>query len=272
MTVGENVAAGGMAMLLQLVALYGAKQLRGTTLMVPCLWVATAASCLLLLAVAQVQFANGLAISVLRFAVAAMTLCPTVAVLGAKRPQDRGWQWVVAALWLVVVWPAAQTLANPAGPDFEIFVAWKIFIVALIAISPLNYLPTRHWLASMLVAGGQVVLFSRFLGINEPDYWFPAAVTCLWLAAMLVMMRRQARVPGDAALPDQTASWLWFRDAYGAFWGLRIMQRVNETAALRDWPVQLAWSGIEKVKVEAITEAHAAEIDQALGTLLRRFL
>lgn len=125
-----NLFAGGLAVLLQLIALYGAKKVLGTTLMVPCLWVATAASCLLLLAFAEIQFADGIALSAMHFAVAASTLCPTIAVLGAKRPQDRGWQWVVASLWLVVVWPAAQALANPAGPNFEIFAPWKIFIVA----------------------------------------------------------------------------------------------------------------------------------------------
>jgi hypothetical protein len=272
MTVEANIVAGGLAVLLQVIALYGAKKLCGTTLMMPCLWVATAASCLLLLVVAQIQFPKGLGLSVLRFAVAAMTLCPTVAVLGAKRPQDRGWQWVVAALWLVLVWPAAQALANRAGPDFEIFAAWKIFIVALIATGPLNYLPTRHWLAAMFVAGGQSALFSRFLGIDEPHFWFPAALTCFGLAALLVLARHRTQVSIDLALPEHTRQWLQFRDAFGTFWALRIMQRVNETAALRGWPVELAWSGFEKIKEDAVTEPQIAEIDQSLDTLLRRFL
>ena len=272
MTFEANIVAGVLAVGLQLVALYGAKNLRGTTLMVPALWVATAASCLLLLAVTNVQPVDELTRSVVRFTMAAVTLCPLMAVLGAKRPQDRGWQWVVAALWLIVVWPALQALAHPAGPALEISAPWKLFVASLIAMGPLNYLLTNYWLASMFVAGGQLVLFSRFLGIHEPDTWFPAAAVCLIVAAALVWRtHRIAPATGDL-LREQTARWLWFRDAFGAFWALRIMQRVNETAALRNWPVRLAWSGFERVSDQPLIEEHATEARQSLDTLLRRFL
>jgi hypothetical protein len=252
--------------------LYGVKKLRGTTLVAPCLWVAIAASCLLFLSIVQIQATAGLAISVLRFVVASITLCPLIAVLGAKRPQDRGWQWVVAALWLILVWPAAQTLVNPAGPEFEIFLPWKFFIGALIAMGPLNYLPTRHWLASILVAGGQLLLFGKFLGIEQPKAWLAAAMFCFCVASLLVLIRHKSHTPANAALPVQTGRWLGFRDAYGAFWGLRIMQRINETAALRNWPVELTWSSFENVNDEPIADVHHTEADQALDTLLRRFL
>lgn len=277
-----NGFAAGLAVLLQIVALYGVKKLRDTTLVAPCLWVAIAASCLFFFAIVQTQTAAGLAHSVLRFAVAAMTLCPLIAVLGAKRPQDRGWLWVVAALWFILVWPAGQTLAKPVGPEFEIFLPWKLFIIALIAMGPLNYLPTRHWLASMFVAGGQLLLFSKFLGIPQPDWWLSIAALSFVIAAILVVIWHNSFTT-STTLSEQTARWLWFRNAYGAFWGLRIMQRVNETAALRNWPVELTWSGFEKVNSVAgrpeagdpRPEASAtvvAEIDQSLDTLLRRFL
>lgn len=282
MGVDAIFAAGVLAVLLQVVGLYGVKKLQGTTLVAPCLWMAIAASALFLLAIVEMQGREGLGLSVTRFAVAALTLCPVIAVLGAKRPQDRGWQWVVATLWLVLIWPALQTLAKPAGPTFEIFLPWKLFIVALIAMGPLNYLPTRHWLAAILVAGGQVLLFSKFLGIVQPHAWLVAAASCFVFAAGLVTIWHRAQNNSEV-LPEQTKRWLWFRDAYGAFWGLRIMQRVNETAALRNWPVQLTWTGFERVNaVAGLSEAGeprsetaatvVAEIDQALDTLLRRFL
>ncbi len=44
----------------------------------------------------------------LRFIAAASTFCPLVALLGAKRPQDRAWQWIVLSFWVILALPAAQ--------------------------------------------------------------------------------------------------------------------------------------------------------------------
>lgn len=264
-----------MALLLLGLALYGRKKWHGTTLAAPCVWVAISAVCLAILAFVPITAADTLGISVLRFAVAASTLTPVVAVLGAKRPQDRGWQWVVLTLWLIVSWPALQALANPAGPRFELFAAWKLFLVGLVAMGPLNYLATRHWFASLLVATGQLILLGEFLGFGTDAEWrLPTAVGCFVVAALFVALRKSASTSINAPLAEQTARWLRFRDLFGAFWGLRIMQRVNETAALRDWPVRLAWPGFESIADEQPSEISAAqivEIEQSLDTLLRRF-
>ena len=37
------------------------------------------------------------------------------------------------------------------------------FLLVLIALGALNYLPTRFWPASLLFAAGQVLLLARFL-------------------------------------------------------------------------------------------------------------
>jgi hypothetical protein len=270
MTVELNIAAGIMAVLLLGCALYGRHKWRGTMLSAPLVWVALSAACLALSAFMQLRGTESLSRSVLRFVVAVSTLTPLVAVLGAKRPQDKGWQWIVLSLWVIVVWPVLQTLANPAGPRVEIFAAWKLFLVGLIAMGPLNYLATRHGFASLLVAVGQLMLFAEFLEIGELTKWqLPVAVGCFLVAAVLVALRKPSAA--QALLPAHALRWLVLRDAFGAFWGLRIMQRVNETAALRNWPMQLTWTGFEKVKDEEATAAHEAEIDQALDTLLRRF-
>jgi hypothetical protein len=268
-------AACGLAVFLLGVAFYGKKRLSGTTLTAPCLWVAISALCLAVLAIAEVLHTSDqstIGMSAMRFAVAASALCPLIAVLGAKRPQDKGWQWVVFTLWLVLIWPAGQAVVNPAGPRLEIFAAWRLFLWGLIMMGPLNYLPTRHWIAALLVAAGQLILFGEFLRILEHSVWqLPAAVGCFLLAAMTVALQSPTRANGERPFPEQSQRWLSFRDSFGAFWGLRIMQRVNETAAVRAWPVELTWSGFEKVKEETDMETVAAEIDHALDTLLRRF-
>lgn len=267
-----NVVAGGLGVILLGMALWGARRLRGTTLVAPCLWGAASASAHILLAVAELRMADGLALSTARFAVAASTLCPLVAVLGAKRPQDRGWQWVVFTLWLIVVWIAVQTAVTASGSRLELFAAWKLFLWTLILMGPLNYLATRHWLSSVVVVIGQTIGFGQFLIWLEPRHWqFAASMGCFLLAAILAAKRGLARMGYDDLLPEQSRRWLSFRDAFGAFWGLRILQRVNESAALRQWPVRLTWVGFEKIEDDAVAETEKAEIDQTLDTLLRRF-
>lgn len=272
LTVESNVVAGVLALVVCGIAGYGWRKWRGTTLAAPCIWVAISAASLALLACAEMRGEESLRMSVAWFVAAASTLTPVIAVLGAKRPQDRGWQWIVLSLWVIVSWPALQALANPAGPRVEFFTPWKLFLLGLVAMGPLNYLATRHWFASLLVAGGQLVLLGEYLGFSQHANWqLPVAVGCFLLAVILVVMRKPANAEATE-LPEQSARWLKFRDAFGAFWGLRILQRVNETAGLRNWPMRLAWSGFEKINEEEVTEGQKAEIEQALDTLLRRFL
>jgi hypothetical protein len=264
--------ACGLAVVLQVVALYGARKWRGTTLMMPCLWVAISAAALAVTAVIEIVWPNaeGIGMSAIRFAAYASTLCPIVAVLGAKRPQDRGWQWVVLTLWLVMVWPAAQALANPAGPRVELAPLWKMFVVGVIALGPLNYLATRNASASLLTAVGQVLLFGEFLGIPVGDD-LAAALFCFLLAAVVVILPDVTEIIVPEVCRIQSARWLKFRNCYGAFWGIRILQRVNETAGLRGWPVQLTWHGFERNGDQSPDAVQEAEIEQTLDTLLRRF-
>ncbi len=47
-----------------------------------------------------------------RYLVAITTFLPGMAVLGAKRPQHWGWQFIVATLWVTLAWPALESLAT----------------------------------------------------------------------------------------------------------------------------------------------------------------
>ncbi|TWU23591.1 hypothetical protein [Bythopirellula polymerisocia] len=250
---------------------------KGTTLTAPLNWATLSAALLLL--VTFLVGDNSLVESNLHraaiwYAVSCSTLCPLIGVLGAKRPQNLGWQWVVFTLWLILIWPAFQALALPAGPRLELFAAWKIFLVVLIGLGLLNYLPTRHWLAAILVATGQGFLLSENLGFESSSPWrLSIAMGCFLLAALVVLFR-QIAVPEEKSLDQFSQRWLRFRNAFGAFWGIRILQRVNETAKLRHWPVELTWPGFEP-KAEhdprQPTKGELDEIEQTLDTLLRRF-
>ncbi|MGI9427059.1 MAG: hypothetical protein ACR2NM_00260 [Bythopirellula sp.] len=272
-----NLIASVLAALLAALALHGYLRLRGTTLGAACLWTAFSASCLVLAAVAAPQL-EGIGQSALRFALACTTFCPMMAVLGAKRPQSRGWQWIVASLWLVLVWPAAQAALLPAGVTLELFVAWKMFLWGLIAIGLVNYLPTSNWRAAILLALGQILLLRDFLGLPATDS--PAvsdlvAILSLLSAAGIVLQRSAANTTRDASLStlaSPTSRWLRIRDLFGAFWALRILGRVNQAAELRDWPMRLSWHGFVPSDNAGPSDDQLAELEQTMDSMLRRFL
>ena len=162
---GPRESALVLGALLGVILVQAARRTWQTTLAGPCLWAISVTVFLTVLVDHQFD-ADSHGSALVRFALAAATFCPLMAVLGAKRPQHRGWQWVVASLWLVLVWPAGQ--AALAGVGLELFIAWKLFLLGLIALGVVNYLPTRHWLAALLVAAGQLALLWEFLGSANP--------------------------------------------------------------------------------------------------------
>src|SRR6185295_15343995 len=112
-------AAAVLGLLVLAILLKGSGGLRGTTLVAPWAW-----SALATLTVAGSEVAAGLAgdlaswIVPLRFMAAMSAFCPIMAVLGAKRPQDRAWQFIVLSLWAVLCLPAAGWwLFGAAGPQ-----------------------------------------------------------------------------------------------------------------------------------------------------------
>ncbi len=267
--------AFAFALLLATFAQQGFKHLRHTTLGAPCLWVA-ASACSLAIGTFLETRLEGITLSATGFAIATTTLCPLMAVLGARRPQDRGWQWVVFTLWIVLVWPAAQAVALPAGVKVELFVAWKIFLWILIALGVLNYLPTRHWRATILVALGQVLLLREHLGLS-PDSSPPiselvAYLSLLSAAGMVANARNTVGGSLDASLASLDSHWLSFRNSYGSFWALRLLGRVNQSAEQRNWPLRLEWSGLVKIGEQEPSPEQLEELRQTMDSVLRRFV
>lgn len=259
------------------------RRVRGTTLAEPALWAIAAA---LSLAVADAWGAfitdasTEIWASFRDYATAVSVFCPIMAVLGAKRPQHRGWQWVVASLWLVLLVPGGQALVASAGSRLELASAWRLLLWALIAIGLLNYLPTRHSVAAALFAVAQALLLSPYLLTIEMTAQFRSVgvwVVASSILAVVISARRRVR-GGPSQSPVTTSSlqglserWEALRDGWGAFWALRILQRINQTADLSDWPVRLHWwTGLELAESpwEPEVDAH---IEQTFDSLLRRF-
>ncbi|RIK73297.1 MAG: hypothetical protein DCC67_18050 [Planctomycetota bacterium] len=258
------------------------RRVRGTTLAAPALWALAAALALLAtdLYLATRPATPALWASLLRYLAAVGTFSPLMAVLGAKRPQDRGWQWIVASLWLVLLVPAGQALVAPSGERLELFAAWKLLLWALVALGLLNYLPTRLAPAAVLFAAGQVLILSpQLFDVASAGHRHLAGMAlialCVVAATLIARATRRGsteRRGADAPpLPRLSERWCALRDGWGAFWALRIQQRIAQAAELGAWPVRLQWwSGFEPA--DARLEPHViAQIEQSLDALLRRF-
>ena len=247
------------------------RQLVGTTLIGPRNWLVLA----LVLNLLTEKWLQGNAavepgmITALRFVAATALFCPTVSVLGAKRPQHQAWHAIVFSLWVVLALPAAEGYFVRHSAALEVHDARGWFLWILIAVGLFNYLPTRHGLAASCGAAAQALLLSAHLPL-----WRAAvgpigrnvAFALIAAALALVVWRSCRRDPVGL-----NRVWTDFRDAYGTVWSLRVMDRLNQTSRLAKWPISFGWQGI--VSAPAAQQAeYQAGVLRAMRTVLRRFV
>ena len=186
-------------------------------------------------------------------------------MLGAKRPQHAAWSFVVAACWGIVVLPAAETFFLQRGQRLEMGDARSWFLWILIVVGPINYLPTRQWLAATLLAAGQVLALSEYLPLVHRNLFAHQQLAGLWLGCLSLVLARSPH-SRDAGKYDRL--WLDFRDTFGLFWALRLQERVNAVAQTNGLPVWLSWSGLR----DATTSRKINELDPAIEPTLRTTL
>lgn len=212
--------------------------------------------------------------SALRYAARVLLLCPTISLIGAKRPQDGPWNFIVASLWGVLALPAAEALLLNTGQPLEVqgFRSW--FVLLLVSISLINSLPTRHAFPTLLATSGQLLLLGEYLPWPLPQSaaTTPFGFVLLALAAAILALQP----PQSSAVTSLDRLWLDFRDYFGLFWGLRVQERLLSAAKMYDWPVTLHWTGWMKVDGQPLREELPPETQRAIMTtwrgLLRRFV
>ena len=209
----------------------------------------------------------------LRLAVVAISCCPIVALLGAKRPQQLAWNFVVLGFWIMMSLPAVENYLLHRGQPLVLGDARGWFLWIAILLGPINFLPTRYWLATLLIATGQTLALADILpvlrrtDVSQHELIGLGLATLGLIAARLVPRRKER---------GYDRLWLDFRDSFGLLWSLRVQERINELARANGWPLTLGWRGFQSSG--AATNVHSLDphIEPILRTslrgLLRRFV
>ncbi|HVJ68940.1 MAG TPA: hypothetical protein VM510_13205 [Caulifigura sp.] len=208
------------------------------------------------------------------YVAAVLTLCPWIAVLGARRPTVRVWNWfVVVPLVAVLLWPVALCWM-PRGPDRLVLEAPHLVGFGLVLMMGTgNYWGTRFLLISLMTAVSEFLivlsLASERAAMDVVVSRLIAMGLMIWPITAEMMNFRRSR---------DTEAWsrLWqdFRDTFGIVWANRIAERVNAEAVKGNWSVRL-----QPMEFVATTpgqspkfDLDAAAIEQTVRWLLRRFV
>jgi hypothetical protein len=220
----------------------------------------------------------------LGYAAAITSFGPVVAVLGAKRPQDRAWQWIVLTLLIVLALPSGEFLLLRRGTPFTLHAARAWFLAILAAVGWCNYLPTRYWLAATCFFMAQLCQLAAYLPWllwPQPEWqaWLGLGLFAASAGSACAARLRFASTPWDRL-------WIDFRDTFGAVWGLRVMERFNAAMRAGNCPVQLTWHGLCAAQLPVTSRMSAAAtgvpvpldpemlaaVSRNLQPLLRRFV
>lgn len=248
-------------------------KLRGTTLIAPAIWATIALAAMALgedLLTPGDQSPEVLRESILRYLVGITSFCPAMALFGAKRPQNRAWQFIVLTLWIVLSLPALHAWMFGSGQGFSIHAAQSWFLLILLTMTAANYPPTRFAVSSLIFTIAQLLLLREFLPLatwipHAADMSLPLAVLALSLVSLGWPKRKTVASPLDRL-------WLDFRDAFGVVWGLRVQQRVNQSAAMYQWKLRLDWHGFTPFENATISPDIEKAVRDHLSNLLRRFV
>lgn len=221
-----------------------------------------------------------------RLVVTALALCPTLSLLGAKRPQHGVWQFIVATLAVVLALPAASAaLMRPGSlPAVHVIESWLILVIVLVGW--LNFIGTRRSLAATLLAIGCLLVMRPFIPFVDPERQITAiiaspvsdglAAALAAAGAGLAFAQSLAARRGPAPGPEPLAAaidepFLALRETLGAAWSLRIAERFDSLAAARGWPCRLGFRGLQ-IEPDAARGPWQREAHRAFLAIMRRFV
>lgn len=220
--------------------------------------------------------------NVLWYFASVLALTPPIAVLGARRPTCRAWNWfVLMPLLLVFTWPLLAVIQGPVGPAaFSLEAPVVVGYALVLLMGAGNYLGLRFSLSALLwMAGLLLVLLPLCPAIAG---WVPGAQTgrvcgCFCLVAAGWIADRQVATSGtNRSGPSLNRVWEDFRDLFGIVWARRVQERFNEEARRKGLPVRLGILGLEgsagDAPAAALDEPSLSAAEASLRWLLQKFV
>lgn len=205
-------------------------------------------------------------------------LTPMVAVLGAKRPGVRFWNFfVLIPMLLMLNWPAfsaeAEVLLN-STLDLQA-PALMGFVVVLVMVMG-NYFGTIFTFPALLFCGTLAFAlcdFSESLPNFISSELLERSIVSLLLAGSLfwsirILKRETKQRHGYGRV------WLDFRDWFGILWTRRVMDRLNQTAQKEQWNARLTLEGLQWQDDLSVEQRSRTEqkMDHAFRWMFRRFV
>jgi len=255
--------------------LVGGKHLKGSTLVAPWVW------CLVVWTVtAAVEVYLGIAVFLeldpnvanWRYFAAVGWFAPQMSQMGAKRPQDKAWQWVVLSLWGVLCLPLVNSMLLPGNPVLNVGTVWSWFLFVLIGVCLLNNGPTRFAPTALLLAAAQVTLIWQYLPWSEATTSTTGVLLAQMSGLLAIILASLNFLPTRETILPEDRAWLDFRDSFGSFWAARVMLRINDCSIRYGWGLWLNWNGFARVEIVGSGPEWRGELDDALNTALRNLL
>lgn len=216
------------------------------------------------------------------YGAAVLSLCPPIAVLGARRPGNRVWtMFILLPMLFALGWPIGTLAIQGSelrGLQLETPQLMAYTLVLIMGFG--NYCGTRNTVPAIIFS---MALFVSVLSItsSSPSWLADRNATRFWSTAVVSMticlmgLRRKSihRHSFDRV-------WFDFFDDFGIVWGRRIQDRINHLAASEKLPVHLDSDGFhfETSSMGENSAAHdqlsqtEARVEHFLRWLLRRFV
>lgn len=215
-------------------------------------------------------------------------LASLVSVLGARKPGEGAWAILCGLFLAIGLLPMLEGIG--LSRRFDVLdrlrseSPWTWFFVLVIIAGIGNYLLTRFGPAAMILGLGlgwhlRLVWTPDGRAEWRGESWFVLPWSMAVSIALSAILARRARHFESPVVFHQM--WIPFRDAWGAAWALRVLERVNQTAARNGWPERLTWFGlIDGEPSQAPDEAGDSKLAEAardmralasLNVFLRRF-